>query len=512
MEALRVSPPDSRPRDNEKPEELAMSANLISLATQFLTPDVIAKMAQACGISDRTTAQKAVGAAVPALFTGLANLASKPDGARQLADAVASQPPSLSESLASMGDGSRQFADAGKSALGSLFGGSTIGALASTLGRYAGVGEGSARSLLSMLTPALLGILGREAGSKASALTQLLGSQKDSFAAAMPAGLSDLLKTNAAFNPAAAVAPAASRVNETYRNARERSDSMARAASPPVSEPSSRWLYWALPLLALLGLTWYLFSGDRTTEPVAQTPSQTRVAQGPPAVGDLQTQIASLTESLNGTLQGVRDWSSTRDVLPRLQHSAGELDRLTALTNRLPADARERLAGTIRTATAQLKAALDNVDATPGVAPDARPVLQALRARLDALAMTHGSVTQQGVGAIGDRVVYFARSPNDAVWISTYFDRDVHNSSGERIGVIHDLVMGPDGRVTAAVVGVGGFLGIGEKEVAVPFSAMQIARRDNDWHLVLDTTKDALKDAPPYEDAGNRVRLGPTKR
>ena len=93
-----------------------MSGNLISLATQFLTPDVIAKMAQACGISDRTIAQKAAGAAVPALFSGLANLASKPDGARQLADAVASQPPSLLENLASMGSGSQQFPDAGKSA------------------------------------------------------------------------------------------------------------------------------------------------------------------------------------------------------------------------------------------------------------------------------------------------------------------------------------------------------------------------------------------------------------
>ena len=53
----------------------------------------------------------------------------------------------------------------------------------------------------------------------------------------------------------------------------------------------------------------------------------------------------------------------------------------------------------------------------------------------------------------------------------------------------------------AAVIGVGGFLGIGEKEVAVPFSSMQITRRDNDWHLVVEGTRDALREAPAFESA-----------
>jgi len=62
----------------------------------------------------------------------------------------------------------------------------------------------------------------------------------------------------------------------------------------------------------------------------------------------------------------------------------------------------------------------------------------------------------------------------------------------------------------AVVIGVGGFLGIGEKEVAVPFSSMQIVRRDNDWHLAIEGTRDALRNAPTYEDTGARVRLSPT--
>ena len=49
--------------------------NIVSTVSQFLTPDLIAKMASAAGISDRTTAQKAVGAAVPAILSSLASLA-----------------------------------------------------------------------------------------------------------------------------------------------------------------------------------------------------------------------------------------------------------------------------------------------------------------------------------------------------------------------------------------------------------------------------------------------------
>jgi hypothetical protein len=55
--------------------------NIVSTVSQFLTPDLIAKMASAGGISDRATAQKAVGAAVPAILSSLAGLASNPEGA-----------------------------------------------------------------------------------------------------------------------------------------------------------------------------------------------------------------------------------------------------------------------------------------------------------------------------------------------------------------------------------------------------------------------------------------------
>jgi hypothetical protein len=146
-------------------EEPAMYGNILSQITQFLTPDVIAKLAQGAGISDRAAAQKAVGAAVPTILSGLAGLAAKPDGARQLADAVARQPADMLDKLASMTGGTAQIADTGKSMLSSLFGSSMLASLAGGIARFVGIDETAMRSLLGMLTPALLGMLGREAGS-----------------------------------------------------------------------------------------------------------------------------------------------------------------------------------------------------------------------------------------------------------------------------------------------------------------------------------------------------------
>jgi PRC-barrel domain len=56
-----------------------------------------------------------------------------------------------------------------------------------------------------------------------------------------------------------------------------------------------------------------------------------------------------------------------------------------------------------------------------------------------------------------------------------------------------------NGNVTTAIVGVGGFLGVGKKDVAVPFKDLKVASRDGkDW-LVLNQSKEDLKAAPAYD-------------
>src|SRR6516162_4164337 len=54
-------------------------------------------------------------------------------------------------------------------------------------------------------------------------------------------------------------------------------------------------------------------------------------------------------------------------------------------------------------------------------------------------------------------------------------------------------------KVEAFIVSVGGFLGIGEKDVAVPFSAVHGSEKNGSWYLTMDATKDSLKAAHGYK-------------
>ncbi len=85
-------------------------------------------------------------------------------------------------------------------------------------------------------------------------------------------------------------------------------------------------------------------------------------------------------------------------------------------------------------------------------------------------------------------------------WLaSDIYKADVYDNAEDKIGVVTDLIIDSSGNVATAVVGVGGFLGPGKKEVAVPFKDLNVVTRDNkDW-LVLNQTKEELKAAPAYE-------------
>lgn len=78
----------------------------------------------------------------------------------------------------------------------------------------------------------------------------------------------------------------------------------------------------------------------------------------------------------------------------------------------------------------------------------------------------------------------------------------VYNRANERVGDINDLILGPDGKIASAVIGVGGFLGIGEKLVAVDFSELQLNRdADGTMRATVNSTKESLESAPDYKFA-----------
>jgi sporulation protein YlmC with PRC-barrel domain len=91
---------------------------------------------------------------------------------------------------------------------------------------------------------------------------------------------------------------------------------------------------------------------------------------------------------------------------------------------------------------------------------------------------------------------------------STLSSDDVHNVKGEKLGSIKELMLDiDDGRVCYAVLSFGGFLSLGEKLFAVPWSALKVDTENKCF--VMDTDEEQLKRAPGF-DADNWPNMADT--
>jgi Bacterial protein of unknown function (DUF937) len=384
--------------------EIAMAANLVSVVMQFLTPDLIAKIASALGL-DRSVAQKAIGGAVPALLAGLADVASTPNGASQLSSTLAQQQPGSLEGLKSLigGSGQNTLAETGSSMLSGLFGGAALDTMAQTIGKFAGVDAGAGKSIVGMLGPVVLGALGqqqRSAGLDASGLASLLGSQKDQIAASIPSGLADQLNAAGLIDRAAgglrSGTETASAAGSRIASASERTVAGAsRAAYATTSAASSQWPYWLAALVVLGGLAWFAL-GRQAGETVAELP---RPAATQPATGtvgmapsdltiggvNLANQVNSSVGALRSVLPTITDAASAQAALPKLREATAQLDEVSNLAAKLTPEGKSALAKLIAAATPTISQMCDKVLATPGVGGIAKPAIDELRGRLDTL-------------------------------------------------------------------------------------------------------------------------------
>lgn len=342
-----------------------MSTNLISLASQYLTPDVLTRIGSALGL-DRSVIGRACSAAIPALFGKFAHLASTTDGARRLYGAVTQQDGHILNNL------SNTIEDAGRSegldSLRSLFGSSSLSTLTGALARFAGINSSAISSLLGMLSPVLMAILGKQAseqGLNASGLANLLATQRDNISAAMPSGFT---LPSAAPDQERRILPRSSEVR---------------------TPPWPSWA-WIVPLIAIGLLAWWLF-GTRTTNVAEQTKPQPAQTQVSTLVGglDLKTSTQQALDKVNTTLHGIKDEPTAQEALPKLQNAGEELDNVIKLSAQLPEAGKKAVgdvAATAQLATTQL---FDKVLTIPGVREVAKPQIDSLRAKLETLSKDH---------------------------------------------------------------------------------------------------------------------------
>ena len=114
-----------------------------------------------------------------------------------------------------------------------------------------------------------------------------------------------------------------------------------------------------------------------------------------------------------------------------------------------------------------------------------------------AISLSTAARAQQPAPTTAGAAEIFTRLPAGTT-VTNFYKQNVYDPSDNKIGDVDDVLIDKEGRITAMIIGVGGFLGMGEKDVAVPFSSVRASEKNNKWYLVLNTNKEALKAAPGF--------------
>jgi sporulation protein YlmC with PRC-barrel domain len=110
-------------------------------------------------------------------------------------------------------------------------------------------------------------------------------------------------------------------------------------------------------------------------------------------------------------------------------------------------------------------------------------------------------------------VKFIDRQSDNQHLASNFMGKSVQNNAGEKIGTVKDILFDDKGSMTAIIIGFGGFLGIGEKSVGIPFEMVKTSKDANgNLIVVASLDKDAINAAPDFltlEDVKARAPTAP---
>jgi Bacterial protein of unknown function (DUF937) len=273
-----------------------MAINLVSLVSQFLTPQLIGGLARALGINE-AVAQKLAAAAIPAILASLGTAAAAPGGAQKVSDAVSmSDPDILTKLSGAVTSGNTRFLNEGGTLLSGLLGGGGLSSLTGALSQFSGAPQPATQALLGTITHATVGTIGQQDPSNwsdPSAILSMLNSQKSAISAALPPELSKMLgasgllaglgglgaaatgatQTAASTVSSAASSTASSAASSAARSAEAAARTAQTAASripTPPAPTSSGFPMWAIILIVivvLLAIWWFMTQHEKPAEP-----------------------------------------------------------------------------------------------------------------------------------------------------------------------------------------------------------------------------------------------------
>ncbi|MEO0809863.1 MAG: PRC-barrel domain-containing protein [Pseudomonadota bacterium] len=122
--------------------------------------------------------------------------------------------------------------------------------------------------------------------------------------------------------------------------------------------------------------------------------------------------------------------------------------------------------------------------------------------RLATLLLTTATLAVATVASaqVPDDTFLTAQQPNQYLAADLLLKAKVHDANGEIFGDVEDLILNANNQVEGVIIGIGGFLGVGEKRIGVRYSALQFTDKDGKTIVSLpQATPAVLKELPAYK-------------
>ena len=125
-----------------------------------------------------------------------------------------------------------------------------------------------------------------------------------------------------------------------------------------------------------------------------------------------------------------------------------------------------------------------------------------------AAAPPFGQASAQTADTSGATVSFVTQQAANEWLARVFIGQAVHNATGETVGDVNDLVFDRKGRINSVILGVGGFLSMGEKSVGVPFSALTFnVGKNGERVIVVALSKQDLTQAPAFKATEKTVYM-----
>ena len=102
-------------------------------------------------------------------------------------------------------------------------------------------------------------------------------------------------------------------------------------------------------------------------------------------------------------------------------------------------------------------------------------------------------------GAVAPTKLFIAEPPGNTLLATDYLGRAIYGPGNAKVGSVSNLLVDTTGRIVGIVIDIGGFLGVGKKEIAIAFEAVYPIVEDDKEAFVVELTKEQLAAAPAFK-------------